>query len=137
MLLNVESFVFLGSVVATRYRNTGEDVLRRIALASTSFGRLQRSVWSRRDVSLRLKIRLLNCLIKPIAIYASETWTLREEEWRTRGSYWYSRCYVGNLGVMRQDGDQLRNVEIRERLSSSEHIVETIKKRRLRYDIFG
>ena len=37
---NVESFVFLGSVVP----GTGEDAVRRIALASTSVGRLRRSV---------------------------------------------------------------------------------------------
>ena len=51
-------------------------------MASTSFGRLRRSVWRRRDVPLRLKIQMYNCLIRPIAIYASETWTLREEDKR-------------------------------------------------------
>ena len=48
---NVESFVFLGNVVP----DTGEDVIR---ITSTEFKRIRRSVWSRRDVSLRLKIRL-------------------------------------------------------------------------------
>ena len=52
---NVESFVFLGNVVP----DTGEDVIRiYILISSTEFKRLRRSVWSRRDVSLRLKIRL-------------------------------------------------------------------------------
>ena len=41
------------------------------------------------------------------------------------------RCLRAMLGVPRRD--QLRNVEIRERLGISEHIGETIKERRLRW----
>ena len=49
---NLENFVFLGSVVP----DTGEDILRRTALTFTSFGRLRRSVWCRKEVSLLFNI---------------------------------------------------------------------------------
>ena len=81
-------------------------------------------------MSLRLKIRLYNCLIKKIAIHASETWTLQEEDKR-KLLVFEMRCLQAVLRVTRRD--QLRNVEIRERLGISEHMVETIKERRLRW----
>lgn len=67
-----DTFLYLGSIVP----GTEKDV-KRIALAASSFGRLKNTIWSRRDVSRNLKIRLYKTLILPIAINASETWTLR------------------------------------------------------------
>ena len=43
----VDSFAFLGSVVP----ETSDDVKRRIALASSAFGRLTSNIWSRREKS--------------------------------------------------------------------------------------
>ncbi len=74
----IEEFTFLGSVVPGSY----SDVNRRIALASSAFGRLKGNVWRRKDLSNSLKLRLYNALIVPIASYASETWTLKEEDLR-------------------------------------------------------
>ena len=72
----VDKFVFLGSVVP----GTSDDIARRIALASSAFGRLRESVWRRGDVSQRLKMRLFKALIVLIAIYGAETWTLKAED---------------------------------------------------------
>ena len=66
---HVENFVFLGSSLP----DTSVDVKRRISLAATAFGRLRKSIWNKRDISLPLKMRLYNALILPIATYASET----------------------------------------------------------------
>ena len=63
---NVENFNFLGSTIP----NTSDDVLRRIGLASSAFGRLKKNVWSRKDLSNQIKLRLYKSLIVPIAIYA-------------------------------------------------------------------
>lgn len=59
-----------------------DDIKRRIALASSSFGRLKENVWSRKDIPNCIKIRLYNALIIPIATYASETWTQKAEDSR-------------------------------------------------------
>jgi len=41
------------------------------------------TVWSRRDLSIKLKIRLYYAFIVPIAVYASEhAWTILEEDER-------------------------------------------------------
>ena len=44
----VVKFIFLGSVVP----EVSVDVMRRIALASTAFGKLKKNLWSRNDLSL-------------------------------------------------------------------------------------
>ena len=53
-----------------------KDIERRIALALTSFGRLRESIWSNRDILLKLKLRPYRALILLIATYASETWVI-------------------------------------------------------------
>ena len=75
---HVDNFVFLGSSLPT----TSGDVKRRISLAASALGRLRTSIWNKRDIPLKLKLRLYNALILPIAIYASETWTLKNEDSR-------------------------------------------------------
>ena len=74
----VESFTYLGSVVP----GTESDVNRRIAVASTAFGNLKENIFSRKDVPKKLRVCLYKPLIVPIAIYAGETWSLREEDKR-------------------------------------------------------
>lgn len=71
----VSEFVFLGSTLP----GTFMDVIS-TALASAAFGRLQRTVWSRRDILRKLKIRLYKGLILLIAIFAGEAWTLKAED---------------------------------------------------------
>ena len=61
----VNNFCFLGSVVP----ESSSDVVRRIGLANTAFGRLKKNVWSRRDISVSLKLRLYKSLILPVAIW--------------------------------------------------------------------
>ena len=91
---HVEEFVFLGSVVP----NSAKDVIRRIGLASTAFGRLREAIWKKKSISNALKIRLYNALIVPIATYASGTWTLRSSETR-RLEVFEMRCLRAILGV--------------------------------------
>jgi len=57
-----------------------EDIKRRVSLATVAFYRLKQNVWSRRDLSIKHKIRLYYALIVPIAVYASETWIIEEDE---------------------------------------------------------
>ena len=47
-------------------------------MANSAFGRLNKSVWSLRDIPVKLKLRLYKVLILPIVIYGSETWSLTQ-----------------------------------------------------------
>ena len=44
-------------------------------MSNSAFGNLKKSVWLRRDISTKLKLRLYNALKLPIAIDRSETWS--------------------------------------------------------------
>lgn len=70
----VDNFVFLGSMIL----GTSRDVKGRTALAR--IGNLKKNVWSRKDVSRKLKMRLYYAVILPIAIYDSETWALTKQD---------------------------------------------------------
>ena len=77
-VVNVEEFVFLGSVVP----NSAKDVIRRIGFASTAFGRLREAILKKKSINNALKIRIYIALIVPIVIYAFETWNQRSSETR-------------------------------------------------------
>ena len=88
----VEEFKFLGSVVSKSSR----DSKRRKAIANSAYGRLRKSVWSCRDIPTKLKLRLYNALIQPIAIYGNETWFLTQLDNQKIWSVWkqLSSCYT-------------------------------------------
>ena len=73
---NVNGFVFLGSSVP----DVKVDIDWRIALAFTAFGRLCKSIWSKQNINMELKMRLFRAFIIPIAIYGAETWVLITKE---------------------------------------------------------
>ena len=116
------SLCFLGSVVL----GTSDDIARRVALASSAFGRLRESVWRRGDVSQRLKMRLFKALIVPIAIYGAEIWTLKAKDSR-RLEVFEMRCLRAIRGVKLRDW--LRNDDIREQLGAMPTITEVIRER--------
>jgi hypothetical protein len=121
---NVEKFVFLGSVVP----HTADDVKRRIALASSAFGRLKKNIWSRRDLANAIKLRLYSSLIVPIAIYASETWALKAEDTH-KLLVFENDCLRTMVGKTRIDRCKL--LDIRKNLGIKCSIVDMIQKRRL------
>ena len=123
---HVPEFVFLGSLVP----DSSADVRRRIALAATAFGRLRKSIWNRRSISLNLKIRLYKALILPIATYASETWTVKGED-AHKLEVFEMRCLRAILGVTRLH--RIPNEQIRKILNISNTISEIVRNKRLRW----
>ena len=121
-----DSFVYLGNVIP----NTSDDINRRTALASQAFGRLKSAIWSNRNLSMPLKIRLYNALIIPIATYASETWTLKQNDIRTLNTF-EMRCLRSILGVTLWD--RLTNVTIRNRTGLKMTIIEVIQRKRRKW----
>ena len=60
----VSKFKFMGSLVP----DCSSDVQHRLSMVSQAFGRL-RTIWSSKDVSIKLKTRLYGSLILHIATY--------------------------------------------------------------------
>ena len=122
----VNEFVFLGSVVP----GSASDIKRRIALASVASGRLKDKIWNRKDITKSLKVRLYYALIVPIALYASETWTLLAEDKR-KLEVFENRCLRAMLGISLYD--RVRNEKVKKNLNINTSITDIIRKKRMKW----
>lgn len=125
-LEHVEEFIFLGSTVP----GSEADVSRRIALASSAFGRLKHTIWSNNSIGQQLKVRLYKSLILPIATYAAETWTLKSKDTKQLEVF-EMRCLRAILGVTRRQ--RLSNTYIRKTLKIPDTITQTVQSKRLQW----
>ena len=81
----VTEFVYLGSLVNNN-NDMSAEIKRRIYLASRAYFGLNRFLKS--DIlSRRTKCQLYRVLIKPVLMYASETWTLTQNDERLLGTF--------------------------------------------------
>ncbi|XP_019645840.1 PREDICTED: protocadherin Fat 4-like [Branchiostoma belcheri] len=71
----VAKFKYLGSTLS-RSVSIDDEVDARVALASSSFGRLRASVWERRGIRLSTKLKVYRAVVLPSLLYACETWTI-------------------------------------------------------------
>ena len=72
----VENFVYLGSQLCNE-GGSEDNMKRHIALAEATFWRLWEKVFKRHEISLTIKLRLLNAAVMPILLYGSETWSMK------------------------------------------------------------
>ena len=70
----VDRFVYLGSTLS-RNGNLAAEISRRIAKASTAFGKLERRVWSGRGITTNTKLSVYEVCVFSGLFYGSETWT--------------------------------------------------------------
>ena len=56
--------------------NIDTEIYNRIAKASSTFGRLLKTVWERRELSLITKLKVYRAVVLTTLLYACETWTV-------------------------------------------------------------
>ena len=76
-LKSVDDSSYLGSTVSTSVNIDSEED-KRIAKASSAFGRLRASVWDRRRIKLKTKLKVYKAAVLPTLLYTCETWTVYE-----------------------------------------------------------
>ena len=108
----VEEFVYLGSVFTSDGKFL-QDIERRRAGATRAFGTLKRRLWGRRDVSLKVKMKIFNAVVLPVLLYGATAWALTRTEERRLDAF-EMRMLRSIMGV-RWD-DFIRNEDIREKL---------------------
>ena len=74
-LESVEKFVYLGSEICAD-GTCHSEVKRRIGMALSAFLSLKLSLWKRREISLKTKLRMLDAFVMSRLLYAAETWTV-------------------------------------------------------------
>ena len=89
IIKQVSSFNYLGSMITEDARC---EIKRRIALAKSAFSKLGK-ILTNRTMSMRTRIRVLNCYIYPVLMYGSETWTLASDTKKRLESFemWFLR----------------------------------------------
>src|SRR6202142_3562357 len=124
----VDNFIYLGSQLCKEGGSEG-DVKRRLALAGATFHRLWEKVFKRHEISLAIKLRLLNAAVMPILLYGSETWSLTttlENMVNACENRWLRR-------ILRiKYTDRVSNMEVRAR-TGQEIVENTERKRRIRW----
>jgi hypothetical protein len=106
-----------------------EEIQRRIDSARNAFVQLK-VLWRRTEVSLRTKIRVFNAAVRPVLIYACETWPLRAEDIRKLEvfDHW---CLRRILKVSYLE--KISNEEIRKRCHGLPRLSQLLQCRRLQW----
>lgn len=100
-LSNVDSFTYLGSVISCD-GTADNDILRRINLAASSFGRLRERVFLNGNLKLVTKISVYRAVVISTLLYGSETWTLYRHQMRKLESF-HIRCLQRILHITWKD----------------------------------
>ena len=97
----VENFTYLGST-PSRSTNVDTEVTNRIAKAISAFRRLKKSVWERRRISYRTKVKVYRAVVLTTLLYGCETWsTYRRHEKQLH--QFNLRCLHSILNISWQD----------------------------------
>ena len=73
---SVSKFNFLGSLII-KDGGCSQEIRHRLAMARSAMTSMSK-IWAGRGITRTTKVRLVQALIFPIALYASETWTLNK-----------------------------------------------------------
>ena len=129
----VSEFKYLGSVL---HRNglANTDVNLRIDKASQAFGRLKKSVFQDKALSITTKRVVYRAVVLGTLLYESETWTTKRAITQKLETF-HNRCLRGIFGISRikQRDERISSSEIRERFGMKELIQEVVMLRRLRW----
>jgi hypothetical protein len=128
-LKQVSHFKYLGTEV-TEQNSSSLDIKCRLAQALAGLSNL-RTVWQNNRVTLTTKLRLLDCLVLPIALYGCEAWTLTKSD-SNKISAFGMKCLRGVLNITWRD--HITNQDVAARVSREEdYFLRIVKERQLRW----
>jgi len=119
-----EQFTYLGSIM-TSTCDLAAEIQHRVNLASASFGRLSKRVFTNRDLSARTKMAVYNAICISTLLYACEGWTPYRQHIRALEAF-HIQCLQTILHV--HWWDKIPHVEIHCRTGTT--YLETILLRR-------
>jgi hypothetical protein len=124
------TFTYLGSTLSSEKVSASDDIASRIAKASAAFGRLKSRVFTRRDLTIHLKMKVYNASVLSVLLYASETWALTKSD--------VQKLEVFQMSALRRIAgislaQRLTNVAVRDTCGGQPTVESSIRKRRLRW----
>lgn len=127
---NVKSFNYLGSLL-TYDNDCSKEITSRIAKGKGMMANFNK-IWSRKEISHKTKLQIVNTCVFSVMLYASETWTMKKADQR-RVLAFEMYCYRRILGTSWMD--KKKNSEIRETLKIKENLMQKIIRKKL--TLFG
>ena len=124
---NVNKFTYLGSII-TADGEVEADINSRIGKAGAVFRNLQ-SIWRSSNITERLKVKLLQSVVLPTCLYASETWKISVKIKKKLDAF-QQKCLRRILGVTYRD--RVTNDEIYRR-TATRPFSQIIETRRMKY----
>ena len=110
--------------------NIDAEVTNRIAKASSTFGRLKKSVWEWRGISNRTKVKVYRAVVLANLLYGCETWTIYRRHEKQLHQF-HLRCLRCILNIRRQD--KISDIEMLERVQLPS-IITTMRKAQTRWE---
>ena len=124
----VKDFKYLG-VYFTSKGGTEKAVKERIAMGQRAFGRLKK-IWQDRNITTKLKIKLLRSIVIPTVLYGAECWVLRKED-ETKLLALENKCLRKICRVRWQD--RVTNERVREIAGLSDTILDRVRDAQRRW----
>ena len=127
-LEQVDQFKYLGTQV-TDDAKTEKELNCRIGAAKNKFSLLT-SIFTSKQLSIPLKLRVLSCYVFSVFGYGSEAWTLTTvmENKIEAFEMWCLRK-IGRISYK----DRVTNEDVLKKLKTQRNLLNTIKQRKLRY----
>ncbi|KAG1672188.1 Nuclear receptor subfamily 2 group E member 1 [Nymphon striatum] len=126
-LEQVRQFKYLGSILDDEGKCT-KDVKARIAMAKQAF--MKRKELLIKNISLYLKKRLVKSLIWSVALYGSETWTIRVDE---RSKLEAFEMWVWRNMLKIKWSDKISNEDVLKLVDEERAMMGTIHKRQRKW----
>ena len=128
VLERVSNFIYLGSL-KTSNGHCGADVARRIGMAKSKMIDLK-NIWKDKDLSFKLKLKIMKVLVWTTITYGAEGWTLKSEEKKKiqAAEMW---CHRRILNVTYKD--RKTNKSVLEDLGTERELFGQVVKRKLNY----
>ena len=118
----VDCFKYLG-VQFSENRDSFKIVRERVGLGYVAFKKMAK-IWRDGTISLKLKLRLLNAIVIPTALYGSECWVLKMREKRKLLAF-EMYCLRRILNIRWEQ--RITNDRVREIIGSNHNIVERVQ----------
>jgi hypothetical protein len=128
-LAMVSQFCYLGSTI-TMDGSSEAEIQSRIAKASSAFDKLNERLWSVPEIQLSTKLRVYFASIRPVLLYACETWPMKIEEERRLQAFEF-RCWRRLLNISYED--HVSNDAVASKIRPPTLCTTALQKRRLDY----
>ena len=124
----VERYTYLGSMINANW-DQSEEVRCRIEKARTIFNK-KKTFFVSKNLSLKLKIRMVRCYILPVLLYGVEAWTMTEALMRRLESFemWIYRRILRISWIK-----HTTNEEVLRRVDKTKEVTFTVQMRKMKY----